>query len=320
MKSESLKEIAGRYEVPDGEFALIAGGQISYTYEFQCESRPLIIRAVKNEGKRYELTIAETDFVQYLADNGVNASRPVPSRNGALTEKLEIAEGEFVVTLFERAPGKEVSIEEWTPGIWTALGEELGAIHRLTREYEPPHNVRRPHWHEAEIMDIEKYIPEGQKALREKAAQLIAELKGLPADQECYGLIHSDPGRGNIYSLDGKITLFDFEDCEYHWLINDIAVALYFAVDDSFNGDDIRSYVSNYLRAFFQGYNRQSRLDDSWLEKIPLFHKLRDLLTVLYFYAEGGNGLGEEEIIKASHSRINLEFDRNYLPIDLIDV
>ncbi|UCG60895.1 MAG: phosphotransferase [Candidatus Zixiibacteriota bacterium] len=317
MQEDSLSRIANAFDLHDARLNLISGGQMSYVYESQDDKRPLILRVVKNGGDRYKLTCAETDFVKYLTDNGINASRPVTSRSGALTELLEVTEGKFIVTAFERAPGKPVSLQEWTPSIWEALGEELGSIHRLAKDYYPATGVRRPHWHEASIMDIDRYIPRNHRVLRDKAHELIASLKKLPMDGECYGLIHSDPNRGNLCALNGRITLFDFEDCEYHWFVNDLAVALYFALEDSFNGQDIISYTGDFMQALLRGYSRQNHLDAYWLEQIVIFHKLRDLLTILYFYADGGNSPGEHEIARAVRSRMNLELDRPYISVDI---
>ena len=129
MQKTSLRKIADTFELPDAELNLISGGQISYVYESQTDTRPLILRVVKNGGNRYELTCAETDFVRYLVDNGANAARPIDSCNGALTEILEVVEGEFIVTAFERAPGKPVSLDEWNSDIWEALGEEIDRVY-----------------------------------------------------------------------------------------------------------------------------------------------------------------------------------------------
>lgn len=319
MQEASLRRVSEVFELPGSTPNLVAGGRASFVYEFPDDVRPLILRAIRNDDDRYDLTLAETDFVKYLVDHGVSASEPIASRGGALAELVEIEEGEFVVAVFRRAAGKAVSVEEWTPPIWEALGEELGAIHRLTRDYRPPAGVRRPHWHEASIMDIDRYIPEEQEVLRRKAHELVAQLKELPTDRESYGLIHSDPGRGNLFARRGRITLFDFEDCEYHWFVNDLAVALYFAVEDSFNGTDLRSYVRGFMEALLRGYERHARLDPDWLRRIPSFHGLRDLLTVLYFHAYGGNSQGEDEISRAVRSRINLECDRPYLPEGVLE-
>jgi len=318
MRNNSIEEIAGAFGLHAPDLNLISGGRSSYVFEYRGDKRPLVLRLTKNSGKRYELACAEADFIKHLADNGVNVARPVHSRSGALTVLLELTEGQFVATAFERAAGEPVSLKAWTPNIWEALGNELGLIHRITRDYRPPPGLRRPHWYEAEIMNIDRFLPKDHVVLRDKAQELITTLKTLPSDEDCYGLIHSDPNRGNIFTMDGKITLFDFEDCEYHWFANDLAVALYFAVENSFNGHDLKSYTGDFMRALIKGYNRQNRLDSLWLEQIPVFHKLRDLLTVLYFYADGGNSLGEHEVARAVRSRLNLECDRPYLPMNLM--
>jgi Ser/Thr protein kinase RdoA (MazF antagonist) len=318
MQKSSIQAIAKTFRIRGANLNLVSGGQVSYVFEYRSDKRPLILRLTKNAGNRYELACAETDFVNYLADNGVKTARPVRSRSGTLTELLELSEGRFVVTAFERAEGEPVSLGAWSRDIWDALGNELGLIHRVTKDYKPPPGVRRPHWHEAEIMNVDRFLPKDNVVLRDKAQELIATLKTLPTDNDCYGLIHSDPNRGNIFTMDGKITLFDFEDCEYHWFANDLAIALYFAVEDSFNGHDLKSYTGDFMRALIKGYRRQNRIDGFWFGQIPVFHKLRDLLTVLYFYADGGNSLGEHEIARAVRSRMNLECDRSYLPMELM--
>lgn len=317
---QSLRNIAAVFGLSGERLNLIGGGRTSYVYEYQVAERSLILRMVEDCGDRYMLTCAETDYVTYLTNHGVNASRPIVSLRGDLTEAIEVKEGKFVVTVFERAPGKPISLEQWTPEIWEALGTELGTIHRLSRDYKSSLAVSRPQWHESEIMNIDRYIPKQHRILRDKACELVSKLKQLPAERGSYGLIHSDPNRGNMYAHNGRITLFDFEDCEYHWFVNDLAVALYFAVEDSFTGKDIGGYVRDFMKALIKGYTRRHHIDAYWLRKIPLFHKLRDLLTVLYFYADGGNSLGEHEIARATRSRINIEFDRPYVPIDLEDV
>ena len=98
MQEGRLSRIANAFDLHDARLNLISGGQTSYVYEFEDDKRPLILRVVKNGGDRYKLTCAETDFVKYLTDNGINASRPVTSRSGALAELLEVTEGKFIVT------------------------------------------------------------------------------------------------------------------------------------------------------------------------------------------------------------------------------
>jgi len=317
MKEDSIHRIAYAYGLPGSQLSIVATGRTSYVFEYMADERPLILRAVEEKGDIFSRTCAETHFVSYLADNGANVARPVSSAGGVLNEIVEVTEGPFVVTAWERASGKPVTLDDWTPVVWEAMGEELGRMHRLSKDYSPPQGRHRPHWHEAAIMDVSRYLPKGHKTLQRKASELIARLQELPADNDQYGLIHSDPNRGNICAVGGRVTFYDFEDCEYHWFVNDLAVALYFAVEDSFTGRDVRSYVHDFMRALLNGYRRQHHLDAFWLQKISVFHQLRDLLTVLYFYANGGNTLGEHEIARATRSRINLELGRPYLPLEL---
>ena len=53
-------------------------------------------------------------------------------------------------------------------------------------------------------------------------------LDSLPKDDDCYGLIHADIHQGNFFvDENDNITIFDFDDCHYHWFAYDLAVPLF---------------------------------------------------------------------------------------------
>jgi Ser/Thr protein kinase RdoA (MazF antagonist) len=314
MDKSFLSQIAPLYSSNMRESKQILDGEISRIYSYKEGGRTLLLRAVRGDLKLFRHTLAEVDFVLYLVNHGVSASKPIPSKNGKLAEHVVTDRGQFVMAVFEKAEGQVASLDKWNPILWEKIGMEMGRMHRLTKNYEPPsEEVRRPHWHEADIMDPDNLIPKDQSYLREKAQGIIQALQKLPKDNDSYGLIHSDLNRGNLFLRDDKITIFDFEDCEYHWFVNDIAIALYFAVEDSFNGSDIKSYVKDFLQSLLKGYKTENRLDPVWFEHIPLFHQLRELLTLLYFYRDTKK-LNEDQIALTNRCRINLENDRPFLP------
>jgi Ser/Thr protein kinase RdoA (MazF antagonist) len=77
--------------------------------------------------------------------------------------------------------------------------------------------------------------------------------------------------------------VFDFDDSSYHWFVSDIAIPLYYSAWYKFpEGDsEIRSaFGHDFLTHFLKGYSSEYQLDLNWIERIPTFLKLRDI--VLY--------------------------------------
>ena len=143
---EQIKNI---FDIKDYTFTPVTGHE---------GGRNRIIIVSKNEDKQYILRIsdlgdrsekdylAETEYVHYLAENGAPVADVIPSVNGRLVESME-AEGKTVyVSLFAYAKGmllvdngyryrEGASLDEY----FYNTGKALGAIHRLSKEYEPVH-------------------------------------------------------------------------------------------------------------------------------------------------------------------------------------
>jgi Ser/Thr protein kinase RdoA (MazF antagonist) len=72
----------------------------------------------------------------------------------------------------------------------------------------------------------------------------------------------------------GTITLFDFDDCNYSWFANDIAIVLFYI---AMWKEDVQAYTREFMTHFLRGYRRENRLDPVWLSEIPRFLKLREI-------------------------------------------
>ena len=71
--------------------------------------------------------------------------------------------------------------------------------------------------------------------------------------------------------------LFDFDDCQYTWFADDIAVALFYAVPHDGRSARARDTAREFLGHFLAGYRSENDLDPRWLARIPLFLKRREM-------------------------------------------
>jgi Ser/Thr protein kinase RdoA (MazF antagonist) len=85
----------------------------------------------------------------------------------------------------------------------------------LSREYQLRQaSWKRPEWDDPVMLEVEQYLPVEDQKIKNIYYELRDYIRALPRDNETYGLIHQDAHRGNFFvNQNGKITLFDFDDC-----------------------------------------------------------------------------------------------------------
>jgi Ser/Thr protein kinase RdoA (MazF antagonist) len=112
-------------------------------------------------------------------------------------------------------------------------------------------------------------------------------LHRLPRSEDDYGLIHADLHPHNFCFDEGRITVFDFDNCEYAWFVKDIAVILFYVARQAPPGAR-EDAAAAFLVPFLEGYRELRRCEREWLAAFPdmlalqrsmnyaLFHQYRD--------------------------------------------
>jgi Ser/Thr protein kinase RdoA (MazF antagonist) len=269
-------------------------GCVNLVYDYARDGRPLILRI--SYLKPVDQIRAELHFVNYLAQNGVGVSRPIPSLQGNLIETVD-AEGIcFVIVSFVKGKGMRVPdngyryrenapIEEYFRN-WGAM---LGQMHALSKHYQPiSPSTMRPAWFElARCALIDERVPERYPVVRRRFHDLISQLRALPRDKHSFGLIHGDFNDGNFtvdYS-NGEITVFDFDDTCYFWYVYELACAWESGVGRTMFRPlaDRVAFMDHYFARVLEGYGQHNALSDQWLDKVPLFLKVVEMEEVLHY-------------------------------------
>jgi Ser/Thr protein kinase RdoA (MazF antagonist) len=272
-----LREAMRRYDIAPDKIRLLDGFE-SFMYEFEQGDGAYILRIGHSFRRSEALIRGEVDWLNHLAEGGAGVARAVLSARGRLVEAINDGRGEcFLATAFVKASGGPVwQMGGWTPERYEAYGQLLGLMHALSKGYQVPNPAwTRPQWDDPIMLEIESYLPAGNEAVARQFRALTAHLATLPRDRDSYGLIHFDAHAGNLFVDDeGRITLFDFDDCHYSWYANDLAIVLFYMV---MNAADQAAYTREFLAHFLRGYRRENRLDARWLVEIPSFLKLREI-------------------------------------------
>lgn len=270
-----LHEAAGRYGVAPDAVRMLDSFE-SFIFEFSRPDGDFILRIGHSSRRNQTLIEGETEWINYLVAGGVSAAQAIQSQTGNLVEPIADGHGaDFLAVAFVKAAGGP-PWERWTPALYETYGETIGRMHALTRDFHRDGRPRkRPEWDDPVFEFVDSFLPAQEIIAREKYKEVCDFVRSLPKDNDSYGLTHQDAHGGNLFvDEQGRITLFDFDDCGYNWLVNDIAMVLFYMVADA---EQPVALAKQFMTHFLRGYRRACTLDDRWLQEIPHFLKIREI-------------------------------------------
>jgi len=288
-----LKEAMQLYGIADGDIQLLDGFE-SFMFEFTRNSQTGVENGILRIGhslrRTPQLIQAEVDWLNYLAEGGAGVAKALLSACGNLVEAVDDGQGDqFLVTAFAKAAGTHAGGDTWNAALFERYGRLIGRMHSLSKTYLPPHpDCVRYDWDEDVNMEVEQFLPQEDTRIAEHFRALFAHLQTLPRTPEGYGLVHQDAHGGNFFvDENGRITLFDFDDCCYGHYIYDLAMVIFYAI---VNRDDMPAATREFLPPFMQGYQRENQLGPSWFKEIPNFLKLREIDLYAIIHRSFGPG------------------------------
>ncbi|WP_299089633.1 phosphotransferase [uncultured Metabacillus sp.] len=224
-------------------------------------------------------------------------------RENNLVEIVKGLDGtNFYCCLFEKAPGVQIKIkdEQVNEELFFAWGKTIGKLHQKTKSYKPNSEYKRLDWYEEELLHVKQYHIDAPEQVVRQQEFILKQLQALPVHQDNFGLIHSDIHHGNFHYYEGKIYVFDFDDCSYHWFASDLAIPLYYLIWslEREGEKDLKEFAASFMRAFLKGYETENQLTLLDYETIPLFLKLRDLTLYSFFYKKLDLKRADPQLIK----------------------
>lgn len=277
-----LQEAMQRYGISPGKIHALDAFE-NFIYEFERDTRAYILRITHSLRRSESLVLGEVDWINYLADGGVSVARAIQSESGKLVETIADQQGgTFLVVAFVKAQG-QAPWELWTPALYERYGTMIGQIHTLSKTYQPRQAAwQRPEWDNKLFEFVDRYLPDSESTAKKKYREVCHQANTLAKNRETYGLTHQD-AHGSNFFVDalGQITLFDFDECAYNWFINEIAIVLFYIVQDA---EDWPAFTREFMTHFLHGYVLACPLDPVWLQAIPIFLKIREieLYAVMY--------------------------------------
>lgn len=320
--TDKVKVLASnKYGVDVNDLDLVGTHQ-SFVYKAIRDEEIFFIRIIHSDHRSKEQIIAELEWVKYLDKNKISVSTPIESLEGNEYELVKNEEDLFIVVAFTQAIGFGIGEQPWSEERPKQLGILTAKMHNLAEEYTPKRSFKRDEWYSNSfISKAEEYLPSQQTNVMKALNKLVEDIKRLPIDSESYGLIHSDLVACN-YHIDSnnRVTFFDFDESCYCWYIYDIAVQLFYWSLGA-RGTVDRDETILVTKKFFEGYKSVRNIDSYWIEKLPLFLRLREM--ILYIAIHRSRDLSDldywtENFLKDRQRRIENEVP--FVEIDFADM
>jgi Ser/Thr protein kinase RdoA (MazF antagonist) len=318
-------EAARRYGLQPSDLAPLRAFE-NFVYEASNEDGVELVLRVSHSARRtLDYTSGEVEFVRYLAAAGLPVSQPILAESGHFVERIDDGEPGryFVVTAFERAPGcvfdhaPPLKERFWEPKFFRELGRLFARMHNRAQAYRPSSaRLKRQEWHEYDVVDVARFAPSEEHLVRERAAVLVERLSRLPRSPNDYGLIHADLHPHNFCFDDGRVTVFDFDNCEYAWFVKDIAVLLFYVAREE-PVEQREEATAAFLTAFLEGYRELRPCERGWLEAVPdLLSLQRSMNYALFHQYRGQEELDDGQLAFWRGARRDIEADTPLIKLD----
>jgi Ser/Thr protein kinase RdoA (MazF antagonist) len=214
----------------------------------------------------------ELEFLDFLHQNQIPVAYPLKTKSQELSVEINAPEGKRYAALFLYAPG-EIPLGDFNKEQGFQLGYILAKLHLVGEKFSCNHE--RPILNPEYLLDhsrtiIAPFLSDYQQELQQldQIIEIIKiKLSQIPQEPPFWGICWGDPHSGNVhFTPEGKITLFDFDQCGYGWHIFDIAKFLQVS---------LRTGISKTVRdSFLTGYQTVKKLTDLEISLLQPFTQM----------------------------------------------
>jgi len=273
LSDNILCEFGKRYGAVEGSLKPCGGFECA-VYSFQKSNDEYIMKITHNTIKDKIEVDAEIEFVNYLYDNGFKVSNVVASQKGNLIEIIDDDDGYLYARCYSKARGYRIT-DQWSTSLFMKWGQAMGKLHQLSKQFGPSPEFNCPHWYENKRI---KDFTWKQEEIIDSVNEVTKYLQSLPRSNGNYGLIHNDFHQNNFLIDHDQLTVFDFDDLEYSWYVNDISNVLYYSIyQNAFMRQD-KDFTQRFFYSFMEGYSKENGIEQDWLRQIPYFLRLRHII------------------------------------------
>lgn len=219
------------------------------------------------DGRKFALRLARPGY--HTADEFASEMAWIEALQKARTvpvaKPLRGRDGDYVqhvaahnALLFEWVEGSEPKITDDLMGLAEQLGTLAAQLHEHALHWPRPTTFTRPRWDFDAALGSEMRWGDWRKGLGVKPHMLLLlsrtvseiehKLKAYGESQQRFNLIHGDLRLANLLSHNGKLTVIDFDDCGFGWLMYDAATMISFHEHEAQAPEMIQRWIKGYRK------------------------------------------------------------------------
>ncbi len=265
----------------------LLGQSHNTVYKITCRNS-FILRVTPLCHRSRNEIVSELDFLIHLHENGATVSSPLLSLTGDLVIGFQSDSGDGHISAFTIAEGLDWRTRDNDHISLEHIGRSHGKIHKESRNYDPVNFPKRRQYFESQhLKKAAQVFRKANPKLVEYFESYLADLSVMTKSPLNYGLTHGDFLFSNYnITSDNKVTVFDFDECEYSWYINDIAICVYYYLlgGDPTELNKKSEEAEQMVCSLMKGYLAEYPLPLEELEKMNLLFSMRDyiLLSTIY--------------------------------------
>lgn len=244
----------------------------NFVFIFKKSGKTYFLRFNDSTERDLKSIESEVNILNYLIKSNMDVSKPVKSSNGKYIETFNTELGTFYAVVFEGLRGKMYEIDELSVNHFYNWGKALGSLHESMKNIPEEYKTNRISY-EKHLAFVDEILSDNEISAKEELKYLISRLNDLDINNNNFGLIHYDFELDNLVWKDEAVSILDFDDCSNYWYAADIVYALRDLIQD----DTIPN--NEEYQKFIEGYKRETSIDVSLLNEIPLFIRLHNLVS-----------------------------------------
>jgi len=266
--TELGKFITERYHLDEDFDCKLFRTGVNHTYILSGTTAKYVVRVYCYNWRTKVEIQEELKFLDFLKNNNLSISFPLPDKEGNLIQEINAPEGLRYAVLFTFAEGEKIRF--MTKETCYSIGSVMGKIHNITagkkiaRVSYDFDVLLHDAYHHLNLFFSDELSEMGYiKQLSAKISKRFAQTN-LSENQK--GVVHLDIWYDNLsVNKENEITLFDFDNCGNGPLILDVG---YFCKQLFFIETDKEEYEMK-VESFLNGYRSERSLSEAELKLIP---------------------------------------------------
>jgi Ser/Thr protein kinase RdoA (MazF antagonist) len=290
MNGAQFATLLDRFDI-DANSAIFLAASQNFVYRVNHLGTSRIARVSVMRHRTFAEIGGELAWIEFLSQKGIPVCAAQLSVSGAKYEEIIFGGSSYLLAVFEEAAGRKIERCDLSVDFCRRVGELIGRMHAAAIEAnEKGFKVCRGDWSSSRLITkdmTETKAPIGDE-FRSSVSELVNDISSIPPTSNNYGMLHGDVNMDNMHIQGGRIQIFDFDNAEYGYFLQDLAVMLYDSIYSKVvtevQPEALASRIAIFWDAMLEGYRRFNPALSLSAKRLAEFFLLREAIIYVHHH------------------------------------